>query len=92
MVILCNLRLLELEKNCNIDQQKALVFDANSCKYDVILGADFLIKIEVDGKYSTGTIRWFDNELPLRDTRILQNKESSLAWIGMIHIAMQLKY
>ncbi len=44
MVVLCNLRLPELDKNPNVDQQKALIFDADSCRYDVILGADFLSK------------------------------------------------
>jgi hypothetical protein len=58
-----------------VDQQKALIFDADSCRYDVILGADFLSKTGIDVKYSTRTIEWFDNELPLRDTRYLQSKD-----------------
>jgi hypothetical protein len=53
MVVLRNLRLPELDKNCNIDHLKALIFDAESCKYDVILGADFPSKIGIDVKYST---------------------------------------
>jgi hypothetical protein len=56
MVVLRNLRLPELDKNCNIDHLKALIFDAESCKYDVILGADFLSITGIDVKYSTGTI------------------------------------
>jgi hypothetical protein len=75
MVVLRNLRLPELDKYHNMDQQKALVFDADSCRYDVILGADFLSKTGIDVKYSTGIIEWFDNELPLRDTRYLQSKD-----------------
>jgi hypothetical protein len=76
MVVLRNLRLPELDKNCNIDQQKALIFDfdADTCKYDVILGADFLGETGIDVKYSPGIIEWFDNELPLRDTCTLQSK------------------
>ncbi len=74
MVVLRNLRLPELDKNCNIDQQKALIFDADTCKYDVILGADFPSKTGINVKYNIVTIEWFDNELPLRDTRTLQNK------------------
>ena len=73
--VLHNLRLPELDKNRNVDQQKALIFDADSCRYDVILGADFLSKTGIDVKYSTGTIEWFDNELPLCDTRYLQSKD-----------------
>jgi hypothetical protein len=75
MVVLCNLTLPELDKNHNIDQQKALIFNADNCKYDVILGAEFLSKTGIDVKYSTGTIEWFDNELPLHDTRTLQSKD-----------------
>jgi hypothetical protein len=77
MVVLCNLRLPELDKSCNVDQQKALIFDADSCSYDLILGADFLSKTGIDVKYSTGIIQWFDNELPLHDTRYLQSKDFS---------------
>ena len=67
MVVMRNLRLPELDKNRNVDQQKALVFESKTCKYDVILGADFLTKTGIDVKYSTRIIEWFDNELPLRD-------------------------
>ncbi len=55
----------ELDKNRNVDQQKALIFESETCKYDVILGADFLTKAGIDVKNSTGTIEWFENELPL---------------------------
>ena len=67
MVAMRNLRLPELDKNRNVDQQKALVFESKTCKYNVILGANFLTKTGIDVKYSTRTIEWFDNELPLRD-------------------------
>jgi hypothetical protein len=66
VVVMRNLRLPELDKNCVVNQQKALVFDGD-CKYDVILGADFLSKSGIDIKYSTGIIEWLDNELPMRD-------------------------
>ena len=36
MVVMCNIRLPELDKNRNVDQQKALVFESKTCKYDVI--------------------------------------------------------
>ncbi len=39
VVIMRNLRLPEFNKNRNVDQQKALVFQSETCKYDVILGA-----------------------------------------------------
>jgi hypothetical protein len=40
MVVMCNLRLPELDKNRNIKQQKALIFESDTYRYDVILGAD----------------------------------------------------
>ncbi len=55
---MCNLRLPEFDKNRNVDQQKALVFQSETSKYDVILGADFLTKTGIDVKYSTGTMEW----------------------------------
>jgi hypothetical protein len=41
MVVMRNLRLPELDKNRNIDQQKALIFESETYQYDVVLGADF---------------------------------------------------
>jgi hypothetical protein len=55
--IMRNLRLPEFDKNINIDEQKARVFQSETCKYNVILGADFFGKISTDAKYSTGTIK-----------------------------------
>jgi hypothetical protein len=88
MVVLHNLRLPELDKNRNVDQQKALIYDADSCRYDVILGAGFLSKTGIDAKYSTGTIEWFDNELPLHDTCYHQSKDC-LAMAETIEIQLE---
>ncbi len=44
IVIIHNLRLPKFDKNRNVDQQKALVFQSETCKCDVILGADFFDK------------------------------------------------
>ncbi len=44
IVIMHNLRLPEFDKNRNVDQQKALVFQSETCKNDVILDADFFDK------------------------------------------------
>jgi hypothetical protein len=53
VVIMRNLRLPEFDKNRNFNQQKALVFQSETCKYVVILGADFLTKTGIDVIYST---------------------------------------
>ena len=106
VVIMGNLRFSEFDKSRNVDKQKALVFQSETCKYDVILGADFLTKTGIDVKYSTGTMEWYDNELPLRNPYLLDSKdfeamahivknqqeEDFLAWIDMIQPAMQLRF
>ena len=70
-----NLRLPEFDKSRIIDSQKDLVFQSETCKYDVILGADFLTKTGIDVKYSTGTMEWFDTELSLRNPHLLETKD-----------------
>ncbi len=72
IIIMSNLRLPEFDKNRNIDQQKALVFQSETCKYNVILGVVFLTKVGIDVKYSTGTMEWFNNKLPLCNPHLLQ--------------------
>jgi hypothetical protein len=75
MVVTRNLRLPELDKNRNIEQQKALIFESDTCRYDVILGADFLTKTGIDVKYSTCTIEWCKNELLLCDLHDQKDKD-----------------
>ncbi len=70
-----NIQLPELDKNRNVEQQKALIFESETCKYDVILGADFLTKSGIDVKYSTGTIQQFENEIPHCDPHLLTDKD-----------------
>jgi hypothetical protein len=74
MVYLRNLRLPEFDKNRIIDEQKALIFD-QKCRYDVILGADFLTKCGINIMYDKGTMEWFENIISMRDPRDLDNKE-----------------
>jgi len=62
------------DNNRKIDKKKALVFD-QECRYDVILGADFLTNTDIDVKYSTGTVHWFENVRPMREPWALDNKE-----------------
>jgi len=74
MVHLRDLRLPEFDKNRRIDGQKGLIFDGK-CRYDVILGADFLTKSGIDINYSTGTMHWFENVRPMREPWKLDNSE-----------------
>ena len=74
MVHLRNLKLPEFDKNRIISEQKALIFD-NKCPYAIILGSDFLTRIGLDIKYSTGEMEWYDNTLPMRELWKIDNKE-----------------
>jgi hypothetical protein len=85
---MCNLRLPEFDKNRNVDQQKALVFQSETCKYNVILGAAFLPKTGIDVKYSTGTMEWFNNELPLHNPHLLQVKDFA-AMAGIVEVQQE---
>ena len=69
-----DIKLPEFDKNRKIFEQKALIFD-NTCKYDVNFGADFLTKIGMDIKYSTGEMEWYGNTLPMREPWKLNDKE-----------------
>jgi hypothetical protein len=74
MVVMKKTRLPKFDKNRLVEEQKALVFDGQ-CKYDVIFGACFLSKTGINIKYSSGIIKWFDNELPMHNPCHLDNKE-----------------
>ena len=66
-VSLQNIRLPDLDKGRIVNNQTALVFDSD-CRYDVILGSDFLLKSGIDIKYSTVRVEWFGNTIPLRES------------------------
>ena len=66
VVTLRDLRLPEFDKNRRISQKKALVFDNNHVRYDIIVGTNFLSKTGIKLNYSEGKMEWFDCSLPLR--------------------------
>ena len=74
MVHLRNLKLPEFDKNWRIYKQKALVFN-QKCQYDIGLGSDFLAKSGIDILYSTGTTKWFENVLLMREPHKVNNSE-----------------
>ncbi len=75
-VVIQDMHLPEFDKSWLVHQQTALLFD-HDCRYDVILGSDFLAKTGIDIKYSTGTIIWFENELPMCNPLQMTEKEFS---------------
>ena len=72
-VTLRDLRLPEFDKKWRISQQKALVFDNDQVKYDVILGTNFLSKTGIKLNYSEGKMEWFDCSIPLHPPGGLHN-------------------
>jgi len=91
MVVMHNLRLPEFDKNRNAEQHKALIFKSETCKYDVILGADFLTKTGIDVRYSTGAMQWFENELPLREPHTLKDKDY-VAMAEIIEVQQEVEF
>ena len=54
-VVMEDVRLPEFDRNRSIEEKRALVFDGH-CRYDVILGSDFLEKAGIDIKYTSKTV------------------------------------
>ena len=69
-----NIRLPDIDKNRIVNNQTALVFDSD-CRYDLILGSDFLQKAVIYIKYSTGRVKWFSNTIPLREAPRVETYE-----------------
>ena len=51
----------------------------------------FLTKTGIDVKYSTGTIEWFENELPLRNPHILKDKDYT-AMAEIVNIQQEMEF
>ena len=73
MVTMRDFRLPEFDKNRRIEEQKALVFNT-PCRYDIILGTDFLSKAGIKINYEIGFMEWFESLLTLRDLSSLNSK------------------
>ncbi|KAL7543066.1 hypothetical protein ACHAWF_007321, partial [Thalassiosira exigua] len=58
------MRLPAFDKNRVIEDHEFYVFD-QQCKYDIILGNDFLRKIGMNLKYETLEIEWMGNTVPM---------------------------
>ncbi len=75
VVTMHNLRLPKFDKNRHINQQKALVFDNDNVKYNIILDTTFLSKTVIKLNYSEGNMEWFDCSIPLCPPGGLDSKE-----------------
>ncbi len=81
VVTMQDIRLPEFDKNRRINQQKVLVFDNDSVKYDIILCSKTGIKLN----YSEGNMEWFDCSIQLCPPEGLDSKEFD-AMEDMFHI------
>lgn len=63
-----DIRLPEFDKNRRIDELKCLIYD-QPCRYDMILGSDFLAKTKMNISYEHKNVNWFGNTIPLRNPR-----------------------
>lgn len=63
-VMLKGLSLPEFDKSMNTEKQNALMFDTN-CRYEVILGNDFINKMRIDIKGSNAMVKWLGNVIPM---------------------------
>jgi hypothetical protein len=70
-----DVRLPEFDENRRITQQTCLVFNNDSCNYDIILGTNFLTKVGIKLNYEQNQMEWFDTVLPLRPTGGLDAQE-----------------
>lgn len=71
-----NLRLTEFDNSRNVDSQKALVFQSETCKCNVILGTDILTKTDINMSSTAQVpIQCFENEVPLRVPHTFKDKD-----------------
>ena len=75
VVTLWDIRLPDFWQNHQISQQKALVFDHNDCKYDIIFGTNFLSKVGIKLNYDTALMEWYDVTLPVHSQQGIDSKE-----------------
>ena len=75
VITLHDIRLPEFDKNRRIAQQKALVFDNDNCRYDMILGTNFLSKTGIKLNYDRGKMLWYDSTLPMRPRNGLMSED-----------------
>ncbi len=75
VITLGDIRLPEFDKNRQIAQQKALVFDNDNCRYDMILGTNFLSKTGIKLDYDQGEMLWYDSTLPMRPRKGLTSED-----------------
>ena len=65
-VNLSSLSFPEFSKSLKYDSIQARLFRQPSCRYDVIIGRDFLNEAKLDLCFSDGNMRWSDRVVPMK--------------------------
>jgi hypothetical protein len=74
VVTMRDIKLPEFSRNRTIDSHKGLVFNS-PCRYDVILGADFLTKAGITLNYANSEIKWYGVNIPMKDQLFLTDED-----------------
>ena len=75
-VELQGLRLPEFDRSLVIDSHTFLTFQA-PCKYDMIVGSDFLSKYGFKLNYKTLEVEWFDNVIKMNTTGFTKERQAA---------------
>ena len=85
------IRLPSFDKNRIIDEHEFEIFDGD-CKYDVILGGDFLAKVGMNLLYKTLSIEWLGITIPMETLgKAASAAEHVQNYIGEMVLVHQLK-
>ena len=79
------IRLPEFDRSLVINSHDFLIFNTE-CKYDMILGGDFLAKYGVNLKYETLEVEWFGNTLPMNTISFTKSQQSAFIDVYMLEV------
>eukprot|EP00970_Alexandrium_tamarense_P003934 scaffold665_cov127-Alexandrium_tamarense.AAC.1 len=74
VVTMQDIKLPEFSRNRTVDSHNALVFNS-PCRYDVILGADFLTKTGINLNYANSELQWNGMNIPVKDPLSLTDED-----------------
>ena len=78
-----DIRLPEFDRHRKIEGVYAYVFDA-PCRYQIILGNDFLSATGIDIKFSTNTVEWLDIAIPHKNPQDFSADDAQVCLHTMI--------
>ena len=76
-IIMKNIKLQEFG-NYTIDKQEARLFHSPNCRYDLILGRDFLHLAQINLLFKEGAVQWMDRTIPMKDTSLYHETDYTM--------------